>query len=820
MRGAQLYLANVSWRTRDVVGDVIPGQIPVGTTFLQEIGRFEASVPAYARENGLDMQLAIRSDQPCYIIREGAPQIPLARYENPDTGDQWWIEKGEWRSKGKYHDAPSFRHPGGCVEIGIGDDICQVHLYDPSIGEGEFQSLLDDIKGWCWKMAIDESCYVTVESETEVKVLSADFLRFSEEFIRNVQEALRLPHCELRESVEYQRIERLKLNSHSIRFLAQRGERMLVPGRAALAHHDTPENRYLHGMLNAVQQMLRPQSTLQSGLSLRFSTTAKNYEDRALELRSKSTETIDPGVLNENIRRSFAGKALGFNKLKISNKKKPGDYQESWRDGDYDGTWVSVILPPKRVSPEIYELLERPSSVMIIGDLEFSEKTSSKGNLYWSCDIKRIDRVEYWRDYERECLTLVEQRSALELSNWERKLPKRVLDERLREASTLEKRAYALRSAASRTRADTASIQSLVDQARAAELRLHALGSKPDLRLVPTMVFLQSPSYSGALSSYRQLRDLTGVDDEGLESLLGLENVGLRDWPGVYERWCLVSLLKVLQDDFRFAFNQGEVRAKLLKYCTGSGSGHFSTQASRADINLELKIHYQPRFDSGRVPDFLVEIRDTNTDLSIRCVLDAKACNFKKRAANAKVNAWSYLDDCLKSLVLEKDYGESGKNYVFIMHASQGGVAGPTTTQAWANSSSYGGDAVYYWEVEEESGIVKPEHRHGAVMVRPYDSTHLKRLVLMLLQFGLGVLDICASCGAGGDDIQIDDTVMTAGGKKKYSCTCRKCGFLSIRTVCASCGNGIIKNQTSWSYHDLHPVDPWNIKCWSCGTLL
>jgi hypothetical protein len=85
-------------------------------------------------------------------------------------------------------------------------------------------------------MAIDESCYVTVESETEVKVLSADFLRFSEEFIRNVQEALRLPHCELRESVEYQRIERLKLNSHSIRFLAQRGERIpLVPGRAAVS---------------------------------------------------------------------------------------------------------------------------------------------------------------------------------------------------------------------------------------------------------------------------------------------------------------------------------------------------------------------------------------------------------------------------------------------------------------------------------------------------------------------------------------------------------------------------------------------------------
>jgi hypothetical protein len=43
--------------------------------------------------------------------------------------------------KGKYHDAPSFRHPGGCVEMGNGDDICQVHLTIRSIGEGEFQSL-------------------------------------------------------------------------------------------------------------------------------------------------------------------------------------------------------------------------------------------------------------------------------------------------------------------------------------------------------------------------------------------------------------------------------------------------------------------------------------------------------------------------------------------------------------------------------------------------------------------------------------------------------------------------------------------------------
>lgn len=819
MESGQLYLANVSWRGRDLIGEVVPGKLPVGTTRSPEAGYYEASVPAYARERGRDMQLAVRSELPCYILQQSGTRIPMARYVHSDTGDQWWIEKGEWKSKEGYHDAPSFRHPGGSIELGIGDETCRVYLYDPSLDATEFESLLDDIKSWCWRMAIDESCYVTVGQESEVKVLSTEFLRFAEDFVRNLLSALRSPHRELRESVEHQRIERLRLNSHSIRFLAQRGERDLVPGRAAVAHYDTPENRFLHGMVRAVLQMLRPQSTLANGSSLRFLTTAKHYEERVIGLRSKNTETIDAAVLDENLRRSRIGFEAGFNKLKIRNNKKRNEFGEQWKVGDYEGTWVNVRLPPKSESPEIYKLLDRALSVMIVGEMEFTEKIGKSGATYWACNVYRIDRVEYWRDYEKECLTLERQRTALELSGWEQKLPPAVINERLQEATTLEKRAASLRVAATRTHDDSATIQSLIEKACSADRTLSALGSKPDLRLVPTMIFLQSPSYSGALSSYRQLRDLTGVDDDGLESLLALEEVGLRDWPGVYERWCLVSLLKVLQDDFRFVFNQDDVRSKLLKYCSGKKSGSFSTRAFRRDTNLELVLHYQPRFRNGRIPDFLLEISDSISLKSIRCVLDAKACNFVNRPDDARPNVWSYLDDCLQNLVDEKDYGEAGKNLVFIMHACRTGIARPTTTQPWAKASSYGGDAVFYWEVDAGEGIRKPEHKHGAVMVRPYDSTHLKRLVLMLIQFELEVAAVCASCGSGGEDIQIQPET-TAGGNTKYLCTCKKCRFLSVKTLCATCGEDILKNQASWSYHDLHPVNPWNIKCWSCGTLL
>ncbi len=822
MQSGQLYLANVSWRDRDIIADVVPGKLAVGTIFSTDLDRYEAGVPAYAREGGRDMQLAIRSDHPCFILRQDGERVPLARYEHPDSGEQWWIEKGEWKLKGKYHDAPSFHLPGGKVDITIGDEICRIHLYDPSFSDAEFQSLLDDIKTWCWKMAIDESCYVTVGQESEVKILSAEFLRFAEDFIKNIFGALRAPHCELRESVELQRIGRLKPNSHSIRFLAQRGERDFVPGRAAESHYDTPENRFLHGMLKAVLQMLRPQGTLAAGSALRFITTAKIYEERVIELRSRFTEPIDPSVLDENIRRSKAGRDAGFYKLEITNNHK-GSNQK--RVGYYYGKkriWVLVSLPSEEECPEIYKFLDRSPPAMIMGKAHEKKEVSLSGKPYWAIDIRRIDRIECYRNFYQECEALEAQRKRLEITNWEQRLPPEVKKERELEANTLETRANALRSAANRTNQDSALIQSLIDKACSADKNLYALGSKPDLRFAPTMVFLQSPAYSGALSSYRQLRDLTGVDDDGLDSLLALEDVGLRDWPGVYERWCLVSLLKVLQDDFRFVFDQSEVRTKLLKYCTGKRTGCFSVVASRKDIGLELTLSYQPRFTNGRVPDFLLEILNVNpkrSSGSIRCVLDAKACNFVNRTDNARPNIWTHLDDCLQNLIDVKDYGEAGKNHVFIMHASQTGITRPTTTQAWAKASSYGGDAVYYWEVEGESGIVKPKHMHGAVMVRPYDLTHLKRLVLMLIQLGLGVVDICASCGSGGTDIDIRHE-RTKGGNAKYWSTCKKCQFVSVKTVCASCHKDLVKNQASWSYHDLHPTSSWNVKCWNCGTLL
>lgn len=205
-------------------------------------------------------------------------------------------------------------------------------------------------------------------------------------------------------------------------------------------------------------------------------------------------------------------------------------------------------------------------------------------------------------------------------------------------------------------------------------------------------------------------------------------------------------------------------------------------------------------------------------------MLDAKSCAFQHRQSEAPRNPWLYIDDCLDDLINTKDYGQGGRNRVFVMHSAarcrcnacaetgteRGPITQPTTLQSWAGASAYGGDAVFAWETE------RAEHHHGAVLVRPEATLpDLRRLFLMLIQFGLGRSDICASCGCGGSAVIAQPG---QGVGTHYRCT--KCGFLSVRSHCFNCKKPLIKNQAWWSYHDLHPTDVWNIKCWSCGSLL
>ncbi len=69
------------------------------------------------------------------------------------------------------------------------------------------------------------------------------------------------------------------------------------------------------------------------------------------------------------------------------------------------------------------------------------------------------------------------------------------------------------------------------------------------------MIYVQEPRYRGALAAFRRAMaaaDLN-LDLEQLDELMQLDALGILDLPMVYERWCLVRLVRVLIDDFGMA---------------------------------------------------------------------------------------------------------------------------------------------------------------------------------------------------------------------------------------------------------------------------
>lgn len=810
-----IYLAHVSWREKEKIGNVLPGKYPVRVEFNSKESRYEAAIPAYHREGGVPFQLAVKSPLPCSVLTH-VPEATsvLVSHTDYDTAETWWVERGSWDAKGGYHDALSFRHPGGHLDLSIGDKRCRIYVYHPSLTESEFLTVLNDLKSWCWRMAVDELCYVAVATDTDLKVLSEEFKQLVCDFNRHVGELLKLPHCELREGVAYQSPDRLRPNMESLRFIAQRGDRKVIPGRAAVPHYATPENRLVHGMVQTVSAILRPQLLLAAGKVERFQSTAVQYRNRAQELQEQEVYKIDSKVLDQNIERLEREhqylvnmQQQGFQVLVVENER--GAFYPDCFKAFLNGNWCLVDFGKFRSDKRILEML-RTQAVFHI--LCRSERSRGPVRL-----VTELLKVTYRRHYQKELQKLCGERTRLQQKGWKQAVPVSKRNEMLVEAKTLLARTRKLEDAAHRTYGDHTSVSSMIDTTAGHDRALRRLGVAPLLHVVPSIVFLQAPHYAGALSAFRRLKEISGLEQKAIDDLLSLEEAGIKDWPSIYERWCLVSLIRVLQDDFKFVFDKEEVRRNLLAYCTSRKTKSFFVTADRKDMNLALTLHYQYRLPNGREPDFLLEITDLNSESkrSVKAVFDAKSCSFVRRPESAQASSILFLDDCVDELVNKKDYGQGGSNLVFVLHSSQNCITFPTTLQPWASSTACGGDSVFHWDREGE----KPRHRYGAVRLRPHDSSHLKLVVLRLVQLGLGRKDICASCGAGGRDIIIS-TETTRGGYEKYLCHCSRCSFLTVRTHCINCGSRLFKNQGYWTYDDLHPTEVWNNKCWSCGTLL
>lgn len=334
-----------------------------------------------------------------------------------------------------------------------------------------------------------------------------------------------------------------------------------------------------------------------------------------------------------------------------------------------------------------------------------------------------------------------------------------------------------------------------------------------------SMVFIQNPIYNKHNQLFKKINDYQGISESIFESLLEIEQIGLVNIANLYEKWCLLQIIKVLTKNYHYKLSNNW-QEYLVKSVLNK---QYNIEFVLENDNTQRKIilTYEKELVNGKRPDFVIDLytktytQDDNGNwlidnekLQERLVIDAK---FKSKMSEYKLN------QLVDELYSDKNYGEDGTNIVFILQTNSHIINNRTSPLNWGAFCDYG-----------QSNQSK--HKKGHIFLSPslrYPNSidHLQRLFGFFLQKNAEFLKMsehywanigCISCG-GALNIQ---KTFTRGGNPRLVMECTYCQQLSIQTVCHQCGKQLFKNGLKWTYHRTRAEQVSNVVCYECERFL
>lgn len=210
---------------------------------------------------------------------------------------------------------------------------------------------------------------------------------------------------------------------------------------------------------------------------------------------------------------------------------------------------------------------------------------------------------------------------------------------------------------------------------------------------MPTgMRYSMQPDYAACLSAYRRVETLarrSGLYDGALEAI---GRVSTLHASALYERWCLVKILRVLIREYGFLHQPGW-QEQLIAAVTGIPQP-FSMGLFRPEIDLGALLEIQPLLKNGRRPDFRLRFaylppnsarHDAGglapSDLALFADSTGLIMDAKFRTG------WhaGELERVVDSLIAQKRYDCDGDR-VFVLHPVAGAVREPTSPLEWGGA--------------------------------------------------------------------------------------------------------------------------------------
>lgn len=872
---------NVTWADKNTAMSVLKSE-NIQINFIDDLtyqidaitySKITEKIPGQIAFHILDNEEYIT---PYFEINE-QEQSNLISITDNETSKVWWIENGKYDRKNRRRDSPICRHVGEVI-LKIANIKCIIQINSSSFTYDDLRLYLNDFQNDFWYLILKENSYIKGESKKEKKqqkILDPSATKVISNFIDFVTKVINNPKKELREIQSLKEIKKVRPVPRTFMEIATKGYRKLLTSRDYKDSYNVAENKYIYYITDKIYILLKRMTKITEKISQQQDRKIENYKKRldnfsnikiinkdAVENEIQELEDIcnnELPLLYECIykQNSKIYIALSEKVTIIVRFDTKGYYNEIIQFGGSiqldNNLWYEFANNNNFYSFEFDKALFDKTlrkgntykiTAYIIKDTQRWNKKGRSGTIYKRKFIF-ISNIKIVKSSVREKLNLhILKRNQLEATNWQRALTQPELQEQQYEIKAIEKSLELAKKQQKLYSSLESDFTPILSRLKKIMKQFNSLNIKKDNYFPNSMIFVQNPNYQGTHKTYKEILNLSGIDEKLFIGIQEVEKIGIIDIPMIYERWVLLQIIKVLIDKFHF-IPEENWKYKLMEQFLKIGKNikiEFINEKTYRKIILWYEkeiITYEGKKEKR--PDFILDVYSllSEEDVEHRLIIDAKFyenINDKHLGGQCTIINEMYSKD-EDNYKVYRNYSQDAKNSVFIIHPSKEAIIHRKTPGEWGAYSYYGENS--QCSFNSDSDCEHPNHKYGAILLSPVlrNGTYLddlQRLIGMHLQYGIedskamindnGIDPMmkeklfCLVCGVS--DYTLTPIQNARRNGYRHEVMCHECHHMTRYNYCWSCKNRLIKHGEYWSYHSAQALSPFNIKCPCCGEIL
>lgn len=721
----------VQWYNREIITKITESLTVLPLEYNTETRCFESETTIYPNADGLRGQLAVRMlnnkvSNP-YIKTSTGEKKHLTSIKDVDTGKTWWIFKFSWDEINKTWNHISI-NTVGTLKLVVADQECHVLISAIDFTRKQLDYYLASFKDDLWELILDDSSITQVDRENNSFGINESTIKYINNLIFHAEKILANPKVELRSVQAIKPRKAVKPVNRTFMELVSKVDQRLLTSRATTPTYNVAENRYVLFALERCYRIIKQITILSRNKMQRYANTVDKLKNQYKLFNNKIK--IDRDLVVKDLEflrercyieywKELLSKKMQQEEVKLVNKK---DYhQEIYiftenftknKDGFFicvfkSGEWSkenekATIFSCKKLT-SLIKYLMLDTAYSIVGKI--SRHETDKAVIYTPEEISYIN-IEYTELTEKAKNKFKREKDIgfyLAENNWERSLNEKELEEQEKEKIALLNRINFYLNNKELSKEIFEKVEPKQKKILKIINQLKEKGVISDSYFPNSMTFVQNPHYQGVYNTYKALRNMANLaDDNLLMSLEKIDSIDIVNMPLLYERWCLMQIIKVLKESFKFTAIE-DWKYKLISAIEGN---QYNTEIlfSNKNTGRNIIMTYEKILENGKRPDFVIDLNwSCNGEQGKkRFILDAKfygQSTFERKGGGLAV---------ILDLYNNKKYCESieDPNPVFILHPCRTTIKKPVTPQKWGKHSFLG-------ELAMDSD--SPNHQYGSV---------------------------------------------------------------------------------------------------------